>query len=496
MHFNSIEFIVFFPIVGLIYYLLPHRYRWGILLISSYVFYMYAEPRYLILILLTTLASYLAGLKMGEMPDGKKRKALLYITILLPLILLFIYKYLSFAASITNNVLDILHLSCHLPRLSFLLPVGISFYTFQIVSYCVDIYLRRIKPEPHLGYYALYISFFPKLIAGPIERPGKALPQLRQVRPFLPENLSAGLLKMGWGFYKKMVVADRLAPIVNSVFDQPDLSSPLSLLLGAFLFGYQIYCDFSGYTDIALGAARVLGIKLSENFNHPYSSQSIAEFWQRWHITLTQWFRDYIYLPLTRKRLSRGGNKYVKHLLDYNIILVFLISGVWHGANWTYIIWGGLHGLYLFFGNWIYAVKYKSPFPGVLDRIPTINKMIRLVITFTLVSLAWIFFRAETISQAFNILARIFSMDIFVNPSLHSIIYHQPNPVLALIDILIVLVAITALEITQYIQRSGLDWVKFQQSPLWVRFTIYISLALVVINLSVISETPFIYFNF
>lgn len=341
MLFNSLQFLIFFPIVILLYYLLPHSKRWIFLLLASYYFYMSWNPAYIVLILISTLVDYFAAIKMSEQDNINKRKIYLFFSLFANLGLLFIFKYFNFFNDSVRLLFQSLGVNYGVPSLSLLLPVGISFYTFQTLSYTIDVYRGVTKPERHFGIFAVYVSFFPQLVAGPIERSERLLPQFRV--PVIPNenNFSSGMKLMVWGFFKKVVVADNVAIIVNQVYNNVNEYQGLPLIIATFLFAIQIYCDFSGYSDIAIGSARVMGIHLMKNFNTPYFSKSITEFWKRWHISLSTWFRDYVYIPL-------GGNRVSKPRHYLNLFLTFLISGLWHGANWTFVIWGALHGGVLF----------------------------------------------------------------------------------------------------------------------------------------------------
>ena len=374
MLFNSLEFLVFFTVVLCLFAALP-RGRWTVLLLASYVFYAAWRWEYLGLILLSTAVDYWCGRRMGEVMAGRLRKRYLWLSILSNLGLLFTFKYLGFFGEIAADLSGV-----SFPGLKLLLPVGISFYTFQTLSYSIDVYQRRIQPERHAGYFALYVTYFPQLVAGPIERAGDLIGQFRTRLTLDWNNLYLGAQQVGWGLFKKVVIADRLALLVDPLFAQPEAWSSPSLAAGVVFFGMQIYCDFSGYTDMAIGLSRCFGVKLSRNFDRPYFARSLGGFWNRWHITLSHWFRDYVYIPL-------GGNRVVKWRWSYNLMLTFLLSGLWHGAAWTFVIWGAIHGGYLLFER---AVFGKGNSGGWL----------RWLLTFMLIHVAWIFFRADDLPQA------------------------------------------------------------------------------------------------
>jgi len=323
MLFNSLHFLVFFPVVVIIYFLLPHRFRWILLLLSSYYFYMSWEPEYVLLIMVSTLIDYFAGLKIGETDDRVKRKKFLYASLIVNLGLLFTFKYFNFFSDNLRAFFDLISLPVDTPTLKLLLPVGISFYTFQTMSYSIDVYRGKIKPEKHLGIFAVYVSFFPQLVAGPIERAGNLLPQFFEKKDYNFERISGGLKLMIWGFFKKLVIADRVAVVVDQVFNNVTDYSGIPILLAVFFFSIQVYCDFSAYSDIAIGGAKIMGYDLMTNFRRPYFSRSIAEFWRRWHISLSTWFQDYVFTPLyletAKMKLFHKLNPRNKHLVVFAV---------------------------------------------------------------------------------------------------------------------------------------------------------------------------------
>ena len=333
MTFNSWQFLIFLPVVVLLYWIVPNKFRWILLLIASYIFYLFWNVKLIFLILFTTGISYISAILINKSKNDKIKKLWLIITLISCLGVLFFFKYFTFIA---NSIIDLINLgSNNIPQLTFslLLPVGISFYTFQTLSYVIDVYRGKINPEYHLGYYALYVVYFPQLVAGPIERPENLLPQLRQERTFDSNDLFTGLRISIVGFFKKVVIADTVAIVVNSVYNNLGYANGITIIIATVLFAIQIYCDFSGYTDIAIGVARMMGIKLNDNFNQPYLATSIRDFWKRWHISLTSWFTDYVYIPL-------GGSRCKFYRWAINVMIVFLLSGLWHGAAWTFVIWG------------------------------------------------------------------------------------------------------------------------------------------------------------
>ena len=402
MNFNSIDFLIFFPLIVLIFFVLPHRIRWIALLAASYYFYMSWSAELIILILFTTAVSYLAAIGIERSKSGVKKKLLLTTTLVTSLGILFFFKYFTFLSDSLTDILKAFSLPVHELTLQLILPVGISFYTFQTLSYVIDVYRGTIKAERHFGYYALFVSFFPQLVAGPIERPDNLIPQLREKHTPKIADFSAGISKMLIGFFKKVVVADTAAVYVNSVYNDAESATGFGIVIATVLFAFQIYCDFSGYTDIAIGASRVMGIKLMQNFNRPYTAESIKDFWGRWHISLSSWFRDYLYIPLGGSRCSIP-----RHM--FNLFFVFLVSGLWHGAAWTFVLWGAIHGMYQVVG-----ALTKKPREKLLKKLG-INEharwlsIARKATVFILVTFAWIFFRANSMADMRLLLHKLFS---------------------------------------------------------------------------------------
>ena len=398
MLFNSFEFLIFFPVVCIIYFLLKdNRWRIPFLLIASYYFYMNWKPVYALLIMTSTVLTYLCGLYVERFSGDKpKQKAFLITSLVINFAILFVFKYFNFINESVFSLLEMAGIRWKVPNLDVLLPVGISFYTFQAVGYSIDVYRGTIKAERDFLTYALFVSFFPQLVAGPIERAKNLLPQFHEEHTFRYDDAIEGLKQMLWGFFMKLCVADVLSEYVNAVFNNVHQHNGTSLAIAALFFTFQIYCDFGGYSNIAIGAARIMGFHLMENFHLPYFSLSIRDFWKRWHISLSSWFMDYVYIPL-------GGNrvKYPRHLL--NLMITFLVSGLWHGANWTFVIWGGLHGIYQVIGNMWRKFVHKPEYKTVLTQL------CGMAFCFVLVAFAWIFFRANNVSDAFTIIGKIFT---------------------------------------------------------------------------------------
>ena len=395
MLFNSFAFLIFFPTVVLLYFLLPHKFRWLFLLGASYYFYMNWKPVYAILIFASTIVTWTCGLLLEKSASKQRKRFFLTASLIINFGILFTFKYFNFLNESVFAVLDMMNIRWTVPNLDLLLPVGISFYTFQAVGYTIDVYRGDIKAEKHFGIYALFVSFFPQLVAGPIERAKNLLPQFRAKHPFDAARLEAGLKQMIWGFFMKLVVADRLSLLVNAAYNNVDAHNGTTLLIATFFFAFQIYCDFAGYSNIAIGAARIMGFDLMTNFKRPYFSTNIGEFWHRWHISLSTWFRDYVYIPL-------GGNRVGKARNYFNIFITFVVSGIWHGANWTFVIWGTLHGLYI-------TIQKYFKFDRIKFEKFTALKAGLIFINFILVLLAWVFFRANSTSDAFAVLGKIFT---------------------------------------------------------------------------------------
>ncbi len=394
MLFNSLQFLVFFMVVTLLFFRIRRqKSRIMLLLIASCYFYMSFVYQYILILAFTTIVDYIAGILI-EKSAGRKRKAWLIASIIANVGVLVFYKYFNFLVDNINEVLHLFDPEREIPYLNIILPIGLSFHTFQAMSYTIEVYWGKQKAERHFPTYALYVMFYPQLVAGPIERPQNVLPQLHTYKGYNRDNIREGISRMLWGYFKKVMIADRLALAVDPIFANSENMSWVALTIGAVLYAFQIYCDFSGYSDIGIGAARVMNIKLMENFKQPYLAPNISSFWSRWHISLSTWFRDYVYIPLGGNRKSEGRRK-------FNIFIVFLLSGFWHGANWTFGVWGFLHGVLATF------------FPGRKINTPQLKfgkNVFNILITFILVTLFWIFFRAENIQHALSYISAIFSL--------------------------------------------------------------------------------------
>lgn len=391
MLFNSLTYLLFFPIICILYWSILPKYRNVILLIASYYFYMSWEPAYAILIIITSLSTWGCALLIDK--KEKQKRMIIALCIIINIFILFTFKYYNFAIDTITSMISLKGLKLYLPHSEFLLPVGISFYTFQCIGYIIDVYRKDIKPERNIITYALFVSFFPQLVAGPIERARNLLPQFHTYHSFDGESFIDGLKMMIWGYFMKLCIAGNVAPYVDAVYNNVPNHNGTSFLLATVFFTFQIFCDFGGYSLIAIGTAKCLGFKLMQNFNHPYLSLSIKEFWRRWHISLSSWFSDYVYIPLGGSRCNT-----VKHYR--NLMITMLTSGLWHGANWTFVCWGGLHGLYLICNSYYSKLTKKKVYTP---------KLVRIISTFCFISLAWIFFRANSITDALTIIYGIFT---------------------------------------------------------------------------------------
>nr|MCR4588405.1 MBOAT family protein [Lachnospiraceae bacterium] len=414
MLFNSLSFLVFFPIVVMVYFLIPARIRYIWLLVASYYFYMSWNPVYALLLLFSTGVTYLCALILEQVREDKALSVgCMSLSLILNFSILAVFKYYDFFLENINRILNRLHLTLAAPDLDLLLPVGISFYIFQAVGYTVDVYRGDIQAERNPLRYALFVSFFPQLVAGPIERSGRLLKQLRELdhrkHIFSPEQIESGILIMVFGYFQKMVIADRVAIFVDAIFNSYMEHTGLILILASLGFTLQIYTDFAGYSNIAIGAARIMGFDLMQNFNCPYFSVSIKDFWSRWHISLSTWFRDYLYFPLGGSR-NEGHVPFLRKVLKYrNILIVFLLSGLWHGASWHYVFWGFLHGVYRVVGEITLPLREKLvQITRIRSDAPSF-KALRMLITFILVVIAWVFFRANHVSDGIDILKRAVS---------------------------------------------------------------------------------------
>jgi D-alanyl-lipoteichoic acid acyltransferase DltB (MBOAT superfamily) len=474
MLFNSIEYFYFLLGVVTLYFAVPFRFRWALLLVASYAFYMSWNPVYVVLILTVTIVNFWAGLKLQRTRSSENRRWVLLVSLVVSLGLLFGFKYWGF-------FFENLHfLSADIAAWMFevgeglLLPVGISFYTFQTLSYTIDVYRGQLRAESHFGRFALYVSFFPQLVAGPIERAGRLLPQFWEEFAFDWDRVSRGLQLILWGLFKKVVIADRLALYVDAVYGNVGHHDGSTYLLATYAFAFQIYCDFSGYTDMARGSAQILGFDLMENFRTPYFAKTIQEFWRRWHISLSTWLRDYLYIPL-------GGNRGGLRRTQINLALTMLLGGLWHGASWNFVIWGGLQGVFLSLSR--ATIPFRDQFFQRVRFPSRLRKLIQMAITFNLVCFCWIFFRAETLGDSAEIIARIFSP--WERPFLETHTLAHGSVGLALL-----------LFIEMFRERVGSLRDAVSELPIPVRWFAWYMLIFLIITFGVDGGGQFIYFQF
>ncbi len=469
MVFNSIEFLVFLPIVVLLFYLLPHKWRWLMLLAASCVFYMWFVPKYILILLVTIVIDYSSGILMERCADQpRKKKTFMIVSIVSTLTVLIVFKYLNFITENLDQLCVSLGMETHLMT-HIILPIGLSFHTFQSMSYVIEVCRGHQKAEQHFGYYSLYVMFFPQLVTGPIERPGNLLRQLHEKKEFRYENISKGMRLILFGFFVKMVVADHLGEYVDEVYGHLGEYNSWSVLLGMVFYSFQIYCDFFGYSTIALGSAKLMGFDITDNFRSPYLSKNIAEFWHRWHISLSTWFRDYVYIPLGGSRVKFG--RWV-----FNILVVFVLSGIWHGAAWTFLLWGFAHGV-------LHIVEklLRSSALSTRRDAPLFLNALSVMKTFVLVTLFWVMFRATSMEHLKEIFVTAFTkfgegemMHVRTGMWLYL-------GLLILFDILL--------------RNTRFD-VWCNDKPLVLRWAVYAVLVFMTICCSSVANFPFIYFQF
>jgi len=475
MLFNSIDFVFFYLLVTVLFFTLPHKFRWVLLLTASCYFYMAFVPVYILILGFTIVIDYLAGIYI-EKATGKRRKALLIVSLAANIGVLAVFKYFNFINENITLLLENFGKSNPIPYLSILLPIGLSFHTFQAMSYTIEVYRGNQKAERHFGIYSLYVMFYPQLVAGPIERPQNILHQMHIHHKFSYDNMIAGLKQMLWGFVKKLVVADRLSIYVDSIYNNPDLHNGSSVALASAFFAIQIYCDFSAYSDIAIGSARTMGFDLMTNFKRPYFSKSIQEFWSKWHISLSTWFRDYVYIPL-------GGSRTSRYKWYFNLFVVFMVSGIWHGANYTFIVWGALHAVYQVIGIIVkpslasFEEKYSLRNSGILKAVKT-------VFIFCIVTFAWIFFRASSINDALILIGNLKTFG--AQPFLGNGINHFSHCILAVVILFTV----------EYFMEFKPNVSLFSNQLTWVRWASVITAIFIILIFGVFNGGQFIYFQF
>jgi D-alanyl-lipoteichoic acid acyltransferase DltB (MBOAT superfamily) len=488
MKFNSIQFLAFFPVIAILFFLLPHRWRWLLLLIGSHLFYMSWNPKYLLVLLVVTAFGYMSGLWLTRPGDQKIRRLILIFSLLAILSILFFFKYAEQTSRLLQATFGQLFGPDFLPRIHMVLPLGLSFFSLQAISYIIDIYRGVYRPEKHAGIFALFMAFFPHLTAGPIARANHLLPQFHESHTADYEQIVTGLQRMAWGFFKKLVIADRLALFVNTVYDQPSSYAGAVLILATYAFTFQIYCDFSGYADIAIGAARVMGFQLQENFHRPYYAQSILEFWRRWHISLYNWLRDYIYYPMSRA-LHRSKLRSRDFLgLIIPPMVTMLVSGLWHGTHWTFLVWGALHGMFIVIS--VLTSRWKNRFYLPLLLPVHLTAALKIFATFNLVSFAWIFFRANSLSDAVYIVGHL-----FVKPEIPSSLFEiMPG---GRYEWMIALLALVLMEAVHWMQeRKGSIRTVIRHQPAWLRWSVYYGLVIAISMFGIFEANEFIYSRF
>lgn len=478
MLFNSFEYFLFFPAVVLLFFILPFKWRNAMLLVASYYFYMQWKWQFGFLMLFTSVVNYVAGLKIANTDNLFSKKIWLTVALVISFGILVYYKYANFFISSFIDTASMFGFSVRGSYLNVILPVGISFFTFQALSYTLDVYFKKMKVESNLLQFLLFVSFFPQLVAGPIERASNLLDQFKEKHYFNSRSVLLGGKMIIWGLFKKVVIADRLASYTDSIYSNPELYGGSTLLLATFFFTFQIYCDFSGYSDIAIGSARIMGFRLMQNFNLPYIASSISDFWKRWHISLSTWFGDYVYKPL-------GGNRVGLSRWIFNIFFVFLVSGLWHGANWTFVIWGGMHGTYYLIE---YLFRRASIAIGINDILvkSSLWKILKIGITFVIVMIAWVFFRADNVQDAWLVIERIFTD--FSTP-----LYLGSSAFETMLGLLLILFLFAV----QILQSFGIVSIYFSPSRVpavlrWATMAIF----LLLIGLLGVSSAQFIYFQF
>ena len=481
MLFNSIEFAIFLPSIFIIYWFVTKSIKQQniLILLSSYLFYGWWDWRFLSLIFFSTVIDFLIGKGIEKNEKPLNRKYLLWISILINIGFLGFFKYYNFFIDNFMYAFSTLGIELNYQSLKIILPVGISFYTFQTLSYTIDVYKRKLKPTTEFITFAAFVSFFPQLVAGPIERATNLLPQFKKNRKFDYNQAADGMRQILWGFFKKIVIADNCAVFANQIFNNYSDYSGSTLVLGAVFFAFQIYGDFSGYSDIAIGTARLFGFNLMQNFAFPYFSRDIAEFWRRWHISLSTWFRDYIYIPL-------GGSRGTNYLKIRNVFIIFLLSGFWHGSNWTFIIWGGLNAIYFLPIMLLNKNRINTNIVAKGNNLPSINEFFSMMLTFSLITLAWIFFRAEDIHHAISYLSNI----------MHPSILTFPELITPKLEMIYTLFCIFILLLIEWVNRDkihGLETASYKKINRW---TLYFIIIIMIITFGSFNQNSFIYFQF
>jgi len=486
MLFGSLEFAIFLPIVFVLYWFVTNknlRHQNILLLLASYFFYGWWDWRFLSLIVFSTCIDYLIGIYLGIDLDNRKRKFLLLSSIAMNIGFLGLFKYYNFFAESFAQAFSLFGASFEPYRLNIILPVGISFYTFQTLSYSIDVYRKKLKPTKDFIAFAAFVSFFPQLVAGPIERAANLLPQFHKPRVFSYDEASDGLKQILWGLFKKIVIADNCAVYANAIFDNSDNYSGSSLLIGAIFFTFQIYGDFSGYSDIAIGTAKLFRFKLMQNFAFPYFSRDFGEFWRRWHISLSTWFRDYLYIPL-------GGSRGSKLLSIRNVFIIFIVSGFWHGASWNFIAWGALNAAY--FLPLLLLKKNRKNLNTIAENsfFPSLKELIGMLTTFSLTVIAWIFFRAESLFEALNFISNIFCKALFSFPMVE--VLGQSKLQMGVVIVLIIFLII----VEWIFRKERFAFDNISKVKPFFRWSIYLGVSILIFIFRASEKQDFIYFQF
>jgi alginate O-acetyltransferase complex protein AlgI len=500
MLFNSFEYLIFLPLVFVLFYSAKNRYRWIILFLSSYFFYIYLKPEYIFILITVTLLNYYSALLFTKF-QGSKRKKIFYISLSLNLIILIAFKYLNFIFVSVNSVLSLAGINYQFGNTEMQMPIGISFYIFIALGYMIDVYRKTIDAEKNIGIVSLFVSFFPIVLSGPIERSSRLLPQFKNISEFNYDDVTTGMKRFVWGLFKKVVIADRLAVFVNIIFNNPQKYKGLFLIIGVVFYAYQIYCDFSGYSDMAIGTAQIFGFKIMNNFKRPYYSKSILEFWRRWHISLSEWLRDYLFLP-TAYSIARKG-KSGKYLFmktenaSYFIatLVTMLLIGLWHGASWNFVFWGFLFAFFMIISRITKKARNKIVNITNLRKYPLVLKIIRIGFTFMLVCFCWIFFRSQNFNDAFYIIINSFK-DLNLGFNTEYIMRTFTETGYSKLSFAICVLLIVILEIIQLFQRKGSIIKHISLKPLYLRWGLYIIFMITLIVLSAPTKQKFLYFQF
>lgn len=494
MSFNSFLFYPIFIIIVIVNYALPKKWRWVVLLIASYIIYGLSDVKYVVILLLSTFISYLVGRMIAHIDGEKQKRIWMLAGLILTLSILFVFKYLNFFFEIVNTFLTGVGLHWSFRGMDLIFPIGISFYIFQQVSYITDVYTGKAQAEKNFGHYALFIAFFPKLLIGPIERYNHLMPQLVDPEAFKYQNFIDSLVRIAWGLFKKLVIADRLAVVSNTVFSAPQNFYSPQLILGVLAFTFQIYIDFSAYCDIAIGTAKILGIDLVENFDRPYFARSLTDFWRRWHISLSSWLRDYIFMPLDFKLRRKKPREF---WLAVVMIITFLISGLWHGANWTFLVWGGLHGLYQ--AVEIVTQKKRDLWAKKrnIDRNSIAHQILQIITTFTFVSFTWLFFKAGSLAKALPMLTSIITLNGTTSET--AWIFNSGNLGLDAKDFFMMSIMLLVFLLIEALQGKIKLMTLLNQQPTWFRWIFYLGLIFSITIFGFYGENvprDFVYFKF